>query len=65
MEVEVAVGGTGNDVFVGGGRSSVFVRADDGDDIVIGGAANDALFTDERYLNDINVLATGRQRPYR
>lgn len=42
-EVEIAVGGTGNDVLVGGGRSSVFIRADDGDDIVIGGAANDAL----------------------
>ena len=42
-EVEVAVGGSGNDVIIGGGRSSVFVRAGDGDDIVIGGAANDAL----------------------
>lgn len=42
-EVEVAVGGTGNDVFIGGGRSSVFVRAGDGDDLIIGGAANDAL----------------------
>ena len=55
-EVEVAVGGTGNDVFVGGGRGSVFIRADDGDDILIGGAANDALFTDEWYLNSIHVL---------
>lgn len=42
-EVEVAVGGSGNDVLIGGGRSSVFIRAGDGDDIVIGGAANDAL----------------------
>ncbi|WP_430435619.1 S8 family serine peptidase [Methyloversatilis sp.] len=41
--VEVVAGGTGDDVFIGGGRSSVFVRADDGDDIVIGGAANDGL----------------------
>ncbi|MDP1610950.1 MAG: Ig-like domain-containing protein, partial [Sulfuritalea sp.] len=42
-EVEVAIGGTGNDILIGGGRSSVFIRAGDGDDIVIGGAANDAL----------------------
>ena len=42
-EVEIAVGGRGNDVLIGGGRSSVFIRAGDGDDIVIGGAANDAL----------------------
>ncbi|WP_341929606.1 S8 family serine peptidase, partial [Methyloversatilis discipulorum] len=41
--VEVVAGGTGDDIFIGGGRSSVFVRADDGDDIVIGGAANDGL----------------------
>ena len=42
-EVEIAVGGRGNDVLIGGGRSSVFIRAGDGDDIVIGGAANDVL----------------------
>ncbi|MGP1677854.1 MAG: putative Ig domain-containing protein, partial [Burkholderiales bacterium] len=42
-EVEVVAGGTGDDIFIGGGRSSVFIRANDGDDIVIGGAANDAL----------------------
>ena len=42
-DVEVAVGGTGDDILIGGGRSSVFIRAGDGDDILIGGAANDAL----------------------
>jgi Ca2+-binding RTX toxin-like protein len=42
-EVEVAVGGTGDDIVIGGGRSSVFIRSGDGDDIVIGGAASDAL----------------------
>jgi Ca2+-binding RTX toxin-like protein len=42
-EVETAQGGRGNDILIGGGRSSVFVRAGEGDDIVIGGAANDAL----------------------
>ncbi|MBK7900593.1 MAG: S8 family serine peptidase [Betaproteobacteria bacterium] len=42
-EIEIAIGSTGDDVFIGGGRSSVFIRANDGDDIVIGGAANDAL----------------------
>ncbi|GEM_PF-5858469 len=30
--VEVAIGNNGDDVFVGGGRSSVFVRAGDGDE---------------------------------
>jgi len=42
-EVEVAQGGRGDDILIGGGRSSVFIRGGDGDDIVIGGAANDAL----------------------
>ncbi|MBI5107649.1 MAG: S8 family serine peptidase, partial [Rhodocyclales bacterium] len=42
-EIEVAVGGAGDDILIGGGRSSVFIRAGDGNDIVIGGAANDAL----------------------
>lgn len=42
-EVEVAVGGRGNDVFVSGGNSNTFVRAGDGDDLLLGGSANDAL----------------------
>jgi Ca2+-binding RTX toxin-like protein len=42
-EVEVAVGGSGDDVFIAGGRSSVFVRGGDGNDILLGGGANDAL----------------------
>ncbi|MDP1610952.1 MAG: LysM peptidoglycan-binding domain-containing protein [Sulfuritalea sp.] len=42
-EIEAAIGGRGDDILIGGGRSSVFIRANDGDDIVIGGAANDAL----------------------
>jgi Ca2+-binding RTX toxin-like protein len=39
--IEVVIGGRGDDILIGGGRSSVFVSAGDGDDIVIGGAAND------------------------
>ncbi len=39
--VEVAVGGRGDDILIGGGRSSVFIKAGEGDDVVIGGAAND------------------------
>ncbi|WP_325170072.1 putative Ig domain-containing protein [Noviherbaspirillum pedocola] len=42
-EVEIAQGGVGRDVLIGGGRSSVFMRGGDGDDVLIGGAANDAL----------------------
>lgn len=41
--IEMAVGGVGNDVFIGGGRSSVVVRGGAGDDVVIGGTANDVL----------------------
>lgn len=33
----------GRDVFIGGGRSSVFLRGADGDDMLVGGLANDAL----------------------
>ncbi len=42
-ELEIVQGGRGNDVLIGGGRSTVFIRGGDGDDIIIGGAANDAL----------------------
>ncbi|MEA3194555.1 MAG: hypothetical protein QOD26_2888, partial [Betaproteobacteria bacterium] len=42
-EVEIAQGGRGNDVLIGGGFYSVFVRGGDGDDIIVGGGANDAL----------------------
>lgn len=41
--IEMAVGNSGNDVFIGGGRSTVFVRGGDGDDLIVGGAANDVL----------------------
>jgi Ca2+-binding RTX toxin-like protein len=41
--IEVAVGGRGDDIIIGGGRSSVFVKGGEGDDIIIGGAANDVL----------------------
>jgi Ca2+-binding RTX toxin-like protein/subtilisin-like proprotein convertase family protein len=41
--IEAVVGGRGDDILIGGGRSSVFVKAGDGNDIVIGGAANDVL----------------------
>ena len=41
--MEIAVGGDGNDVFIGGGRSTVFVRGGAGDDLIVGGAANDVL----------------------
>jgi Ca2+-binding RTX toxin-like protein len=36
-------GGRGDDILIGGGRSSVFINAGEGDDILIGGAANDVL----------------------
>lgn len=42
-EVEIAQGGRGDDVLIGGGRSSVYMRGGDGDDTLIGGAASDAL----------------------
>lgn len=42
-EIEIAQGGRGNDILIGGGRSSVFVRSGEGDDVIVGGAANDAL----------------------
>jgi Ca2+-binding RTX toxin-like protein len=41
--LEMAIGGVGNDVFVGGGRSTVVVRGGAGDDVIIGGTANDVL----------------------
>ncbi|MFS2035559.1 calcium-binding protein [Polaromonas sp. CT11-55] len=41
--IEMAVGGEGDDVLIGGGRSTVFVRGGGGDDVIIGGAANDVL----------------------
>jgi Ca2+-binding RTX toxin-like protein len=56
-EVEVAIGGIGNDVFIGGGRSSVFIRGGDGDDIIIGGGANDALSGENG--NDLIVGGAG------
>lgn len=34
------------DILIGSGRSSVFVRAGDGDDLVLGRAAHDALAGD-------------------
>jgi Ca2+-binding RTX toxin-like protein len=42
-QAEVFVGGTGDDVIIGGGRSTVFIRGGAGDDLIIGGAANDVL----------------------
>ncbi|WP_460106694.1 calcium-binding protein [Pseudomonas sp. S3_E04] len=41
--VEIAQGGRGNDVFVASGNSTVYIRGGDGDDVLIGGSANDAL----------------------
>jgi Ca2+-binding RTX toxin-like protein/LysM repeat protein len=41
--VELAYGGIGNDILVGGGTASVFIAGGAGDDIVIGSGANDAL----------------------
>ena len=46
-EVEIVQGGRGDDIFIGGGRSSVFVSGAEGDDILIGGAASDALSGEE------------------
>ena len=46
-EVEIAEGGRGNDILIGGGRSNVFIRGGEGDDVIIGGAANDALSGEE------------------
>ncbi|MET3440687.1 Ca2+-binding RTX toxin-like protein [Variovorax paradoxus] len=42
-EVEVAQGGRGDDMFVADGRSSVFMRGGDGNDVLIGSSAADAL----------------------
>lgn len=42
-EVEIAQGSRGNDIFIGGGVSTVYIAGGDGDDTLIGGAANDAL----------------------
>lgn len=42
-QVEIAVGNIGNDIIIGGGGTSVFVRGGDGDDLIVGSAANDAL----------------------
>ncbi|WP_188128349.1 S8 family serine peptidase, partial [Propionispora hippei] len=59
-EVEVAQGGRGADVFIGGGTSTVYVDGGDGDDILIGGAANDVIngddgndYIDGGYGNDV------------
>ncbi len=45
-EVEIAFGQRGNDILIGGGRSSVYINAGEGDDLLIGGAANDVLVGD-------------------
>ncbi|WP_051412926.1 proprotein convertase P-domain-containing protein [Methylophilus sp. 5] len=41
--IEVVAGGRGDDILIGGGRSSVFIKGGEGNDIIIGGAANDVL----------------------
>ena len=46
-EVEVVVGGRGDDVLIGGGRANVFVEGGAGDDLIVGGAADDALSGDD------------------
>ncbi|MFY1027393.1 S8 family serine peptidase [Actinobacillus seminis] len=43
VEIEIAHGGRGNDVFVSSGNNSVFVRGGDGNDVIVGSIANDAL----------------------
>ncbi len=52
--VELAYGGVGNDILVGGGTTSVFIAGGAGDDIIIGSGANDALSG-----NDGNDMADG------
>lgn len=59
-EIEIAQGGRGADVFIGGGTSSVFIDGQDGDDILIGGAASDVIngddgddYIDGGYGNDV------------
>lgn len=42
-EVEAMQGGRGNDVIYSSGNSTIYVRGGDGDDIILGSAANDAL----------------------
>jgi Ca2+-binding RTX toxin-like protein len=54
--IEAAIGGRGNDILIGGGVSSVFIRAGAGDDIVIGSAANDALSGERVGRNSDSVL---------
>ncbi|WP_051206324.1 proprotein convertase P-domain-containing protein [Sporomusa ovata] len=70
-EVEIAQGGRGNDVIIGGGTSSVFIDGQDGDDILIGGAANDAIaggdgkdYIDGGYGNDVLRGQRGRDTIY-
>lgn len=41
--VEVAMGGRGNDLLIGGGMANTFISGGAGHDIIIGGAADDAL----------------------
>lgn len=45
-KIEAAVGGIGNDTFIGGGTTSVFISANDGNDLLVGGTANDVLAGD-------------------
>ncbi|BAZ31323.1 hypothetical protein NIES4074_37950 [Cylindrospermum sp. NIES-4074] len=47
IEAEVAIGGRGDDILIGGGRSNVFIEGKEGDDIIMGGAADDALSGNE------------------
>ncbi|WP_161625521.1 calcium-binding protein [Sporomusa ovata] len=70
-EVEIAQGGRGADVFIGGGTSSVFISGGDGDDIIIGGAASDAIagedgddFIDGGAGNDVLRGHRGRDNIY-
>ena len=61
-EVEIAQGGRGDDVFIGGGRYSVFVRGGDGADIRQASRGDDVLDGGaDRIRSSVNQLLMNRR----